>query len=56
MTIRFYPSRLPGEPLETHEHGVTSIRNWLVTNVEEYEDREVSPLAIELDGQLRTSW
>ncbi|EML2679367.1 MAG: host specificity factor TipJ family phage tail protein [Klebsiella michiganensis] len=52
MTIRFYPSRLPGEPLETHEHGVTSIRNWLVTNVEEYEDREVSPLAIELDGQL----
>ncbi len=26
MTIRFYPSRLPGEPLETHEHGVTSIR------------------------------
>ena len=52
MTIRFYPSRLPGEPLETHEHGVTSIRNWLVTNVEEYEDREVSPLAIELEGQL----
>ncbi|HEJ9267236.1 TPA: kinase [Klebsiella oxytoca] len=52
MTIRFYPSRMPGEPLETHEHGVTSIRNWLVTNVEEYEDREVSPLAIELDGQL----
>ncbi|VFT21080.1 kinase [Klebsiella pneumoniae] len=31
MTIRFYPSRLPGEPLETHEHGVTSIRKWLVT-------------------------
>ncbi|MBA7935633.1 kinase [Klebsiella sp. RHBSTW-00215] len=52
MTIRFFPSRLPGEPLETHEHGVTSIRSWLVANVEEYEDREVSPLAIELNGQL----
>lgn len=52
MTIRFFPSRLPGEPLETHEHGVTSIRSWLVANVEEYEDREVSPLAIEINGQL----
>lgn len=51
MTIRFYPSRLPGEPLETHEHGVTSIRSWLVANVEDYEDRDVPPLAIELDGQ-----
>ncbi|EPO8906625.1 host specificity factor TipJ family phage tail protein [Klebsiella oxytoca] len=51
MTIRFYPSRLPGEPLETHEHGVTSIRSWLVANVEDYEDRDVPPLAVELDGQ-----
>ncbi|HDX9113825.1 TPA: kinase [Klebsiella michiganensis] len=51
MTIRFYPSRLPGEPLETHEHGVTSIHSWLVANVEDYEDREVPPLAIELEGQ-----
>ncbi len=51
MTIRFYPSRLPGEPLETHEHGVTTIRNWLVANVEVYEDRDVPPLAIELGGQ-----
>lgn len=51
MTIRFYPSRMPGEPLETHEHGVTSIRNWLVDNVEGYEDREVPPLVIEVEGQ-----
>jgi len=50
MTIRFYPSRLPGEPLETHEHGVTSIRNWLAVNVEGYEDRDVPPLTIEVDG------
>ncbi|HBZ7790731.1 TPA: hypothetical protein MM148_005534, partial [Klebsiella variicola subsp. variicola] len=48
MTIRFYPSRLPGEPLETHEHGVTSIRNWLAVNVEGYEDRDVPPLTIEV--------
>jgi hypothetical protein len=33
MTIRFYPSRLPGE-LETHEHGVTSIRTgWQMLKV-----------------------
>lgn len=51
MTIRFYPSRLPGEPLETHEHGVTSIRNWLVANVEGYEDRDVPPLTVEVEGQ-----
>lgn len=51
MTIRIYPSRLPGEPLETHEHGITSIRRWLVDNVEGYEDRDTPPLAIELDGQ-----
>ncbi|MCP6485114.1 phage tail protein, partial [Klebsiella pneumoniae] len=50
MTIRFYPSRLPGEPLETHEHGVTSIRNWLVANVEGYEDRDVPPLTVEVEG------
>ncbi|MCH9368592.1 phage tail protein, partial [Klebsiella pneumoniae] len=50
MTIRFYPSRLPGEPLETHEHGVISLRNWLAVNVEGYEDRDVPPLTIEVDG------
>ncbi|WP_427167097.1 host specificity factor TipJ family phage tail protein [Klebsiella pneumoniae] len=52
MTIRFYPSRLPGEPLETHEHGVTSIRSWLVANVEGYEDRDVPPLTVEVGGLL----
>ncbi|MHB6056185.1 host specificity factor TipJ family phage tail protein, partial [Klebsiella pneumoniae] len=52
MTIRFYPSRLPGEPLETHEHGVTSIRSWLVAYVEGYEDRDVPPLTVEVEGLL----
>lgn len=51
MTIRFYPSRLPGEPLETHEHGATSLRNWLAESVEGYEDRDVPPLTIEVDGK-----
>ncbi|EPY7018580.1 host specificity factor TipJ family phage tail protein [Klebsiella pneumoniae] len=51
MTIRFYPSRLPGEPLETHEHGVTSIRDWLAANIKGYEDRDVPPVTIEVDGK-----
>lgn len=51
MTIRFYPSRMPGEPLETHEHGVTSIRNWLAANIKGYEDRDVPPVTIEVDGE-----
>ncbi|STV65378.1 nitrite transporter [Klebsiella pneumoniae] len=41
-----------GEPLETHEHGVTSIRSWLVANVEGYEDRDVPPLTVEVEGLL----
>ncbi|WP_323092436.1 terminase large subunit domain-containing protein, partial [Klebsiella variicola] len=40
----------PGEPLETHEHGVISLRNWLAVNVEGYEERDVPPLTIEVDG------
>lgn len=27
MTIKFYPSRLPGEPLETHEHGAITLHD-----------------------------
>lgn len=29
MTIRFYPSRLPGEPLEQREHGEMTLHDWL---------------------------
>ncbi len=50
MTIRLYPSRLPGQPLETHEHDTISICDWLVKNVENYSDREFPPLVVELDG------
>ena len=34
MTIRIYPSRLPGEPLETHQHARTALHEWMKTNVE----------------------
>ncbi|HIE3796158.1 TPA: host specificity factor TipJ family phage tail protein, partial [Klebsiella michiganensis] len=50
MTIKFYPSRLPGEPLETHEHSCMTIREWLVKNVENYTDKKIPPLAIDVDG------
>ncbi len=35
MTIKFYPSRLPGEPIETHEHGVLTLHEWMSRNVPE---------------------
>ncbi|MDI3359787.1 host specificity factor TipJ family phage tail protein [Lelliottia sp. V89_10] len=52
MTIRIYPSRMPGEPLETHEHKPTTLRMWLVINVPNYHDRDLSdhPISIELNG------
>lgn len=50
MTIRFYPSRLPGEPLETHEHSEMSFHDWMVLNVKEYRDQEKHPIAVEVGG------
>lgn len=49
--IRFYPSRLPGEPLETHHHGTTTLEAWLLANVKCYQRREVPPIEIDVDGQ-----
>lgn len=51
MTIRIYPSRLPGEPLETHEHGATTIHQWMKRNVNEYRADMKHPIAIEVDGK-----
>lgn len=51
MTIRIYPSRLPGEPLETHEHGVTTIGKWMTANVEKYRAEESQPVAVEVEGR-----
>lgn len=51
MTIRIYPSRLPGEPLETHEHGATTIHQWMKRNVDGYRADMKHPIAIEVDGE-----
>lgn len=48
--IRIYPSRLPGEPLETHEHREMTLHAWMVENVESYSEREIHPISVELDG------
>ena len=50
MTIRFYPSRMPGEPLETHEHKPITMHNWLLLNVKEFKEVDHHPIAIEIDG------
>ncbi|HIG8548536.1 TPA: host specificity factor TipJ family phage tail protein [Klebsiella pneumoniae] len=51
MTIKFYPSRLPGEPLETHEHGVLTLHEWMSRNVPSYSQDKTHPVVIELNGQ-----
>ncbi|MGP7692429.1 host specificity factor TipJ family phage tail protein [Klebsiella pneumoniae] len=51
MTIRIYPSRLPGEPLETHEHGKITLHQWMVRNVPGYSQDRSHPVAVELNGR-----
>lgn len=51
MTIRIYPSRLPGEPLETHEHGNITLHQWMVRNVPGYSQDRTHPVAVELNGR-----
>lgn len=51
MTIKIYPSRLPGEPLETHEHGAVTIHQWLTRNVADYRPDMKHPISIEVDGE-----
>lgn len=51
MTIRIYPSRLPGEPLETHEHKAMTVHQWLVDNVEGYQAEMRHPVAVEVNGK-----
>lgn len=52
MTIKIFPSRLPGEPLETHEHAETTIDKWMRENVKSYEGDMKHPVSIDLDGVL----
>ena len=51
MTIRIYPSRLPGEPLEIHEHGALTLHQWLSSNVDNYRSDIKHPIAVEVDGE-----
>lgn len=58
MTIKIYPSRLPGEPLEIHRHGETTVQGWLLKNVDGFRDRMVHPISIDVDGKYipPSSW
>lgn len=51
MTIRIYPSRIPGEPLETHEHGALTLHQWLSKKVEGYKPDMKQPITIDVDGK-----
>ncbi|WP_195723717.1 host specificity factor TipJ family phage tail protein [Raoultella sp. RIT712] len=51
MTIRIYPSRLPGEPLERHEHGTMTLHDWMLKNVAGYSKAKVHPIAVEVNGK-----
>lgn len=51
MTIRLYPSRLPGEPLETHEHSDTTIHDWMLQHVDNYRNEMVQRVAFEVNGK-----
>ncbi|HHG2375685.1 TPA: host specificity factor TipJ family phage tail protein [Escherichia coli] len=50
MTIRIYPSRLPGEPLETHHHETLTLSSWFEQNVNGWTPDQQHPIAVEIDG------
>lgn len=50
MTIRIYPSRLPGEPLEKHEHETMTLSAWFAYNVKDWAPDQQHPVAVEIDG------
>lgn len=50
MTIRIYPSRLPGEPLETHYHSGMTIADWFSDNVNGWSHDLVHPVVVEING------
>lgn len=50
MTIRIFPSRLPGEPLETHHHQRTTIHDWLLSKVADYRQDMKHPIVLEVNG------
>lgn len=50
MTIRIYPSRLPGQPLETHHHETLTLGSWFAQNVNGWTPDQQHPVAVEIDG------
>ncbi|MDC6695417.1 hypothetical protein, partial [Leclercia adecarboxylata] len=48
--IRIFPSRMPGEPLETHRHGGCTIDGWLRSNVPSYASERPQPIEVEVCG------
>lgn len=52
MTILVYPSCLPGEPLEVHEHKAMTLHQWLRENVTEYSQDKEAPITAEVDGKI----
>lgn len=51
MTIRVYPSRLPGEPLETHAHRKMTIHEWLSEKVDGYRQGIPQRISVEVNGK-----
>ncbi|MCG8709277.1 kinase [Brenneria sp. 4F2] len=50
MTIRIYPSRLPGEPLEVHQHGTITLHDWFSQNVKGWHIEMDHPVSVEISG------
>ena len=51
MTIKIFPSRLPGEPLEKHEHADIGLAQWFSENVEGWKLDIDHPISVEVDGK-----
>ena len=51
MTIRLYPSRLPGEPLEIYEHRDTTLHDWMLQHVDNYRNEMAQRVAFEVNGK-----
>jgi sulfur carrier protein ThiS len=50
VTIRIYPSRLEGEPLETHQHASTTIAEWFACIVQGWKSDMAHPVAVDMNG------
>ncbi|WP_219630786.1 host specificity factor TipJ family phage tail protein [Stenotrophomonas maltophilia] len=48
--IRVFPSRMPGDALETHLHGRMTVDGWLRANVRGYTGEGEQPIELEVDG------